>query len=576
MEIPTNLALLDEPLGSPSISRKMISAETDVLVIGGGAAGNFAALAAREQRAEVMLVEKAWNRRAGCIGAGLDHWQFFLNEGADWDTPEAFTRWMVETVGPCDYNVVSKAVTGKLPEVKSRIEELGVHFVKDKETGKYERTQSFGQPGPWWLMSDNSLVLLPKLAARVRQVGIKVVDWVMVVELLTDKDGRIAGAVGFNIRQGEPHCIRAKTVVLATGAANRMTTNSSSNLFNTWISPFSTGSGQAMALQSGARLADIELGRATLIPRGLGTPGVNAIAGMGGYLVNRKGERFMSKYHRMMEKAPRGILVAAVMKEIESGDGPVYFDVRHLSQEDRDFLLNNLFLVDKPVLGDYMRQKGVDLAKDLVELEVGELMPNAGILVDEECKTNVPGLYAGGACTTACPTGVAQASVCIAQGLTAGENAGRASKGATLPEVQSGSVDAAVRRMYGPLDGGTISASELNAKIADSCSVLRSFPTEETLQKALRELDELQSLPLRADNLHELMRAQEVKHLMIVARAMMFASIRRRESRQYHHRGDYPGKDPAMDSAHLVVEYLKTGELRQSIMPRDLGPFARS
>ena len=148
--------------------------DTDVLVLGAGAAGCLAAYGAREQGAEVVIVDKGALVSCGCTGAGQDHFGAHLNTGPDWDSDEAATAFYSRPgwgVGP---TLVEKTFTRVVGSMIKIMEVWGVEFYK-RPNGSYWRCQALGQPGPWWLMMKNGRILKRILAKNVRKAGVEVV-----------------------------------------------------------------------------------------------------------------------------------------------------------------------------------------------------------------------------------------------------------------------------------------------------------------------------------------------------------------------------------------------------------------
>ena len=171
-----------------------------------------------------------------------------------------------------------------------------------------------GQPGPYFI-NFNGKQLKPLLAREARRLGGQTLEKCAISGLLTHNGG-VTGAVGFNIRTGTFYTITAKAVILATGNTNRIFENPTGLPFNTWQCPANTGAAQAMAYEAGAKLANMEIVRITLVPRGFSAAGLNALTGMGGRIVNAAGEEFMPKYHPAGVRAPRFKLV----EECDEGD----------------------------------------------------------------------------------------------------------------------------------------------------------------------------------------------------------------------------------------------------------------
>ena len=446
---------LDEIKSITEISLEKII--TDVLVIGAGVAGCMATLCASESGVDVTLVEKAWVDRSGQAGAGNDHIMAHFNEGPN-DSDEAFNKW-ARSDTLCDISVYDKVVTKNIPDVIRRLDEFGIKFFKNRKTGGYLRTQSLGQPAAWWLMIRNADSMKPKIASTLRRSNVRLANWVMVTNLFTSKEnkGRVIGAAGFNIRKGNFCVFNAKCTILATGDVVRLATNSTGNPYNSFISPYGTGSAQALAFEAGADIADLELGKATLIPKGFSAPGMNAIAGLDAYLINAKGERYMFRYHTLAEKAPRFDMVYGTVKEIAEGRGPCYVDMRHLSLDDRQMLVEELLSVDKLTYRDYLKAKKVDLSSALLEIEAGEISTWKGLLVNEKSECSVLGLYAAGSCASIMNWG--GVSVAMASGLSAGKEAANQAKSIPIIEIPEDDIKEVKEQIFAPFFRGLIKRS---------------------------------------------------------------------------------------------------------------------
>ena len=564
-------------ISDPPSAREMSSLEdipierinTDVLVIGAGVAGCMAALLASESGLDVTLVEKAWVDRSGQAGAGNDHIMAHFNEGPD-DSDAAVNNWAKNDT-LCDISVYDMVVTRNIPEVIRRLDEFGIKFFKNRKTGGYLRTQSLGQPAPWWLMIRNADSMKPKIASILRRSSVRLVNWAMVTSLFTSSGGgEVIGAAGFSIRKGTFYVFNAKCTILATGDVVRLAANSTGNPYNSFISPYGTGSAQALAFEAGADIADLELGKATLIPKGFSSPGMNAIAGLDAYLINAKGERYMFRYHPLGEKAPRFDMVYATVREIAEGRGPCYVDMRHLPADERQMLVEELLSVDKLTYRDYLSAKKVDLSSALLEIEAGELNTWKGLLINEKSECSIPRLYAAGACASIMNWG--GVSVAMASGISAGREAAARAKGIPTIEIPEDKVDEEKRRVFSPLftqkGGGVekrataISPAEFENKIRLIVSTyLGGIRNGEGLKEAIAEigrLEQLQAEKLRAGDLHELMRLHEALHLLTTVRLLATGALERKESRVFHWRSDYHlPKEPA---EHVILTKRLVGE----------------
>lgn len=298
--------------------------ETDVLIIGGGIAGLNAAMAARKQGATVTIADKGGIARSGNIGAGVDHFNAYLEEGEPWDTREAWLEAMKKRAyGAIDIKIHEAIFCNEIKAAIQRMARIG-NRLDDPETGKVLRTQALGQPGPCSI-NFKGKEFKPNLAKEVQRLNCKVLEKVMMTRLFTSREG-IAGAAGFHVRTGEFYLIKANAIILATGIATRLYDNPTGLAFNTWQSPYNTGDAQAMAFTAGTQLANMEYMGTTVIPKGFSAPGLAALAGMGCYFKNAQGQRFMNQYHPEGERASRMKVVEAILKEMEAGRGPVYID----------------------------------------------------------------------------------------------------------------------------------------------------------------------------------------------------------------------------------------------------------
>ncbi len=366
-------------------------------------------------------------------------------------------------------------------------------------------------------------------------------------------------------------------MLIATGGTNRLFQNPSGLSFNCWMCPANTGDGEAMAFRAGARLANMEYLRMTIVPRGFSAAGLNALAGMGARLVNGMREDFMPRYDPAGMKAPRYKLVEGVISELKAHRGPVYVDCRHLEPSALNHLITTLSY-DKDTLPDFFDQKKIDLTRDLLEITASEGMqggPNelcgSGLKIGPDCATSLPGLYGAGNSADQCRS--------LHMAFTSGIHAGRCmiafvktlpGRTADLPESQA----AAIRdRLYAPLaPGRTVDWREfeevLQRTLSEGMGPVRSAWG---MQKALNNIDLLEQWQqrVRAETCHDLCRTQEVFNMLTVARCMISAAQHRSESRfgQCHRRLDYPETDDLNWLGQIVVSRDARGGVRNDFVP---------
>ena len=526
--------------------------ETDVLIVGGGLAGNNAAIGALEKGAQVLIADKSAIERCGAIAGGVDHFMAYL--GTDtWDTREAYLEWVGKIArGTVNLSVQNAVFCKELDAAIERMEKIGCTL--KQPDGSYYRTSSMGQPGPFFI-NFNGKQLKPLLAREAKRLGARVLEKCAITGLLTD-NGRVLGAVGFHIRTGAFYIITAKATILATGNTNRIFENPSGLPFNTWQCPANTGAAQAMAFEAGAKLANMEIVRITVVPRGFSAAGLNALTGMGGKIVNAAGEEFMNRYHPAGIKAPRFKLVEGVMKEIYEGRGPVYVDCRHLSATEMTHLKKTLGY-DKDTLPDFIEQKGIDLAKEPLEIMPSEGMQggssevnSSGIMIDETTASTVQGLFAAGDCSDQ----MRCVHICTTGGYLAGKMAAEYAKATgKTPKVKVSQAKPLREKTFAPLQA---SGNMLHRQFEDTLRKMlwqNAGPArnEKSLNVALEKLEELEKYfkDIRAQNYHELTRVLEANEILQVAKMMCTASLARKETRfgVYHHRTDYPETRPECD-----------------------------
>ncbi len=523
--------------------------KTDVLIIGGGLAGNNAAIGAAEKGAKVLIVDKASIDRCGAIAGGVDHFMAYLNTDS-LDTREAYLEWVGKIArGAVNLNVQNAVFCRELNSAIERMERIGCTL--KQPDGSFYRTSSLGGPAPFFI-NFNGKQLKPLLAREARRLGVNTLEKFSFTGLLTG-EGRVIGGVGFNIRTGKFFIIQAKATILATGNTNRIFENPTGLPFNTWQCPANTGAAQTMAYEAGAKLANMEFVRITVVPRGFSAAGLNALTGMGGRIINAMGEEFMMRYHPAGNKAPRYKLVEGVMREIYEGRGPIYIDCRHLSKDELNHLKKTLGY-DKDTLPDFIEQKGINLEKDLLEIMPSEGMQggpsevcSSGVMIDEKTASSVQGLFAAGDCADQ----MRCVHICTTGGYLAGKMAAEyaiSSNGES--KVSLSQLKELREKTFLPLKG---SGDLSQRKFEDTMRKMlwqNAGPSrnERSLNVALEKLEELEKYykKIKAQNYHELMRTLEAYQILQVAKMMCTASLARKETRfgVYHYRSDYPESKP--------------------------------
>ncbi len=535
------------------------------MIVGGGAAGIRAAIAAAEisDTLSIALVSKVYPMRShtvsaeGGAGAAL---------GAD-DSAELHA---FDTIRGSDWMADQDAVEAFVAEAPGeivRLEHWGCPWSREPD-GRIA-VRAFGG------MSVNRTVfaadktgfhLLHTLfQTSLRYERIVRYDEFFVSKLLVD-EGRCAGVAAFDLRDSEVRCILAKAVILCTGGAGRIfpfTTNAAIN----------TGDGMALAYRAGVPLKDMEF--VQYHPTGLPGTGIlmtEASRGEGGLLFNNEGRRFLEDYiPSKMELGPRDILSRAIMHEIEKGhafEGPyghyVHLDIRHLGEKTIDEKLFFLRELAKNFIG-------IDPVHEPIPVRPVVHYMMGGVDTDLVGRTPLQGLYAAG--ETACVSinganrlGSNSLTECLVFGARVGRQAAEDASDAAAPAPdplveQAGAERDRLVSAYLDRKGGAerISAirSDLQAATERGAGVYR---TEESLKEAVEEVrglrDRYADVALddrdRAFNT-ELVAALELDHMLDVAEAVVRSGLERRESRGSHTRRDHPDRDDERFLKHSLA-----------------------
>ncbi len=531
--------------------------ETDVLVIGSGASGCGAAIGAKEQGLDVVLMDKGKLESSGCIGGGNDHYMAIMDEkDTPFDSADDLIRFYAKPLNGWTPAMLTNGWYNHMRPILDMLEQGGVDFGRTAD-GRYHRTQGFGQPGTWWCHIANGMTIKRVMARIVRARGVNVLDRIMAVKILPD-GGRACGALGWNVSTGEYVIVRAKTVVSAQGrSATRGFNNSTHNPYNVWMYPYNTGAGVVLGYDVGAAVTELDTyQRATMLPKGYGCPGMNGINSSGAHEINALGERFMGKYDPMWENGVRNNQIQGTFQEQLEGSGPpFYMDMRHVDPEVVHELQYILMPGDKATFGDWADCTGTDFQHKLLEVEIGELIFGGTIAVNDEFETSVPGLFCGSI--------FLYCSGAMCGGYEAGRRA--ALKASGIPEAGRVDEDLAARvkdDVFAPLraerDDESVSYQELEEAARNVMMYYMGFRRSVAgMERALEKIRFLSGqIPrLRAETLRDLMRCHESREVLKVCELAIEATMERRETgRCVYKVADYPALNPDMAKPLLLLK----------------------
>ncbi|MEJ2508729.1 MAG: fumarate reductase/succinate dehydrogenase flavoprotein subunit [Gammaproteobacteria bacterium] len=546
--------------------------ETDILVIGGGTAGPMAAIKAKEKnpKLNVTLLEKANVKRSGAISMGMDGLNNAIIPGHA--TPEQYVK---EITVANDGIVNQKTVMAYAQHSFEMIEQLdrwGVKFEKD-ETGDYN-VKKVHHLGTYVLPMPEGHHVKKILYRQLRRHRVQVVNRYTATRLVKDTSGRIAGVMGVNTRTGELVLIKAKAVVLATGAAGRLGLPASGYLFGTYENPANAGDGYSMAYNAGAELSGIECYQINPLIKDYNGPACAYVTGpMGGFTANAKGDRFIECDYWS------GQMMLEFYRELESGNGPVFLKLDHLAEETIEEIEEILHSNERPSRGRFHERRGTDYRNRMVEMHISEIglcsgHSASGVWVDEHARTTVPGLYAAG--DLACVPHNYMLGAFV-YGAIAGQDAADYcdSVGEPVPDPQAVAEEG--ERILAPLhhEGG-ITPYQMEYKLRRMVNDYLQPPKVTTkMEIGLERFAEIRQdlARLSAKDPHELLRAMEVHAILDCAEMAARASLYRTESRWglYHYRVDYPEADDQNWYAHVQVKRGEDGQM--SCFKREIEPY---
>ncbi|NRR28742.1 fumarate reductase/succinate dehydrogenase flavoprotein subunit [Oxalobacteraceae bacterium] len=543
----------------------------DVLVIGGGTAGPMAAAKAKEANPalRVLLLEKAHVKRSGAISMGMDGLNNAVVPG--FATPEQYVK---EITTANDGIVNQKTVMAYAENSFGMIEELdrwGIKFEKD-ETGDYAM-RKVHHMGTYVLPMPEGHDIKKVLYRRLKRQRVEISNRLVATRLLTAADGSIAGAMAFDCRTADFHVIRAKTVVLATGAAGRLGLPTSGYLFGTYENPTNAGDGYSMAYHAGAELSGIECFQINPLIKDYNGPACAYVTGpFGGFTTNNKGERFIECDYWS------GQMMQEFYNELQGGNGPVFLKLDHLAEETISTIETILHTNERPSRGRFHEGRGTNYREQMVEMHISEIglcsgHSASGVWVDEHARTTVAGLYAAG--DLACVPHNYMLGAFV-YGKLAGEDAARRCATIELAELDEAQVAAERERVWAPLsvkDGLPPAQVEykLRRMVNDYLQppkVTKKMEIGLTRFEAIRaDLDRIS-----AAGPHELMRAMEVHFIRDCAEMAARASLYRTESRWglYHNRVDHPERNDADWLCHVQ---LQKQDGAMSCFKRPLEPY---
>ena len=367
---------------------------TDVLIIGGGTAGCYAALTiSRNSDASVLVAEKANIKRSGCLAAGVNAINAYIVKGR---RPQDYVDYATKDAAGIVRNDLLLTAAEEFNEVTADMEKLGLVILKD-ENGDYVARGDRN-------IKINGENFKPLLADAVyKSENVDVLNYVNITDLLTE-NGKVYGAVGFSIMEETAYVIHAKAVLIATGGAAGLykPNNPGFSRHKMWYPPFNTGAGYAMGIRSGAEMTTFEMRFIALRCKDTIAPTGTIAQGVGAKQVNAKGEIYEDKYGITTSQRVYG-----TTQENLEGRGPCYLRTEGIEKE-KDTDLKKAYLNMAPSQTLKWIEQGKDPSEQNVEIEGTEPYivgghTASGYWVNTNRETTIHGLYAAGDVAGGCP-----------------------------------------------------------------------------------------------------------------------------------------------------------------------------
>lgn len=524
---------------------------TDILIIGGGTAGCYAAMTIREHSDySVVIAEKANIKRSGCLAAGVNALNAYIVKGRK---PQDYVDYAKKDADNIVREDLLLTMSEGLNRVTAKMEQLGLVILKD-ENGEYVARGNRNIK----INGENFKPLLADAVAKLSDVT--VINQLNITDYIV-KDNRIEGAYGFSIAEQKAYEIRAKKVLIATGGAAGLykPNNPGFSRHKMWYPPFNTGAGYAMGIRSGAEMTTFEMRFIALRCKDTIAPTGTIAQGVGAKQVNSLGEVYETKYGLTTSQRVYG----TVQENLE-GRGPCYLRTEGITPE-QDESLRKAYLNMAPSQTLKWVEAGKNPSQQNVEIEGTEPYivgghTASGYWVDTNRETTIHGLFAAGDVAGGCPQKY------VTGALVEGEIA-------ALHMVEQ--LDAESRTEDEAQESELVAVAALEDKAAEYDAILQREQAmftveqlEEAMQKVMdqyaggigthyqfngkqlsmaeEKIRQLQVLAegLKAEDMHELMFVYELKERLTVCLSVIAHLGARKETRwhSFAENLDYPQK----------------------------------
>lgn len=547
---------------------KIENLQTDVLIIGGGTAGCYAALTISEHSdAKVLICEKAHIKRSGCLAAGVNALNAYIVEGR---TPQDYVDYARKDADGIVRGDLLLTMSERLNSVTERLEKLGLVILKDKE-GKYVTRGNRN-------LKINGENIKPILADAVNELdNVTVLNRVNITDYAVENN-HINGAFGIGIENDTFYVIKAKAVIIATGGAAGLykPNNPGFSRHKMWYPPFNTGAGFAMGINAGAEMTTFEMRFIALRCKDTIAPTGTLAQGVGAKQINSLGEVYETKYGITTSQRVYG-----TVNENLNGRGPCYLQTEGITEEQDESLLK-AYLNMAPSQTIKWIESGKNPSRQNVEIEGTEPYivgghTASGYWVDTNRKTTIDGLYAAGDVAGGCPQKYVTGA--LAEGEIAGLSVVEYIKDKNVATIDDKVVDNHIDEVENFLKDKhckftTEQLEEAMQTVMDSYAggIKTNYRfNEKQLEIADYKIKQLMELSkdLYAEDFQELMYIYELRERLTVCRSVI-AHLKARKETRWHSFAenlDYPEKDNEHWNKY-VNSILEDGEIK--IITREL------
>lgn len=542
--------------------------QTDVLIIGGGTAGCYAALTISEHSdAKVLICEKAHIKRSGCLAAGVNALNAYIVEGR---TPQDYVDYARKDADGIVRGDLLLTMSERLNSVTERLEKLGLVILKDKD-GKYVTRGNRN-------LKINGENIKPILADAVNELdNVTVLNRVNITDYAVENN-HINGAFGIGIENDTFYVIKAKAVIIATGGAAGLykPNNPGFSRHKMWYPPFNTGAGFAMGINAGAEMTTFEMRFIALRCKDTIAPTGTLAQGVGAKQINSLGEVYETKYGITTSQRVYG-----TVNENLNGRGPCYLQTEGITEEQDESLLK-AYLNMAPSQTIKWIESGKNPSQQNVEIEGTEPYivgghTASGYWIDTNRKTTIDGLYAAGDVAGGCPQKYVTGA--LAEGEIAALSVVEYIKDKNVATIDDKVVNNHIDEVENFLKDKhckftTEQLEEAMQTVMDSYAggIKTNYRfNEKQLEIADYKIKQLMELSkdLYAEDFQELMYIYELRERLTVCRSVI-AHLKARKETRWHSFAenlDYPEKDNEHWNKY-VNSILEDGEIK--IITREL------